>query len=411
MSQPATTPTDSPLTSQQAVTPTNSVTKLLRTTATSDSSVKSPGESQTSMNLTTTASSSAGETTSISSSSSSSSDPVTYSSNSSTISTGVLAGAIVASFVGSAVLAFVIAYLCLRSRVVGTTSADKRRRSGHRSHTSRRTSEYAPAAGFNEKDAAVDTSHAWEKYLPSSLDDRTVGLKVKGLYDQIQLHVENFYVNTPRPIIQVIAASIKKMHTPYLEPLACSMSDSSLAPQPIIKHCLAYMITQGLSSEAAPEVCLVPRELAAVLRTRQIPADMSHNPQATRQILSKWRVLTAHLRPGSIADPEHANELHETISMMVDRFSTTFLPFESKKGNIGAGRQHLTELLRSAAEVAYMLFSQPSTFEFRWKQASVKKGTAKAAVVVVPKFTKTADEDGNELEQAQTLVSMVLESL
>ncbi|KAK5000125.1 hypothetical protein LTR66_000950 [Elasticomyces elasticus] len=404
MAQLPTTTTDSPPSSQQAVTTTPTVTK----------SGKSPVESQTMTVSSTTASGSASETTSISSSSSSSSFVTSQSgpsSNSPGISTGVLAGAIVASFVGSAVLAFVIAYLCLRSRVVGTTSADKRRRSGHRSHTSRRTSEYAPAAGFNEKDAAVDTSHAWEKYLPSSLDDRTVGLKVKGLYDQIQLHVENFYVNTPRPIIQVIAASIKKMHTPYLEPLACSMSDSSLAPQPIIKHCLAYMITQGLSSEAAPEVCLVPRELAAVLRTRQIPADMSHNPQATRQILSKWRVLTAHLRPGSIADPEHANELHESISMMVDRFSTTFLPFESEKGNIGVGRQHLTELLRSAAEVAYMLFSQPSTFEFRWKQASVKKGTAKAAVVVVPKFTKTADEDGNELEQAQTLVSMVLESL
>ncbi|KAK4982640.1 hypothetical protein LTR50_007652 [Elasticomyces elasticus] len=400
----STTTTDSPPSSQQGVTPIPSVTK----------SFKSSVESQTMTVSSTTASGSASETTSISSSSSSSNFVTPQSgpsSNSPGISTGVLAGAIVASFVGSAVLAFVIAYLCLRSRVVGTTSADKRRRSGHRSHSSTRTSEYASAAGFNDKDAAVDTSHAWEKYLPSSLDDRTVGLKVKGLYDQIQLHVENFYVNTPRPIIQVIAASIKKMHTPYLEPLASSMSDPSLAPQPIIKHCLSYMITQALSSEAAPEVCLVPRELAAVLRTRQIPADVSQNPQATRQILSKWRVLTAYLRPGSIADPEHANELHESISMMVDRFSTTFLPFESKKGNTGVGRQHLTELLRSAAEVAYMLFSQPSTFEFRWKQASVKKGTAKAAVVVVPKFTKTADEDGNELEQAQTLVAMVLESL
>ncbi|TKA59261.1 hypothetical protein B0A55_11141, partial [Friedmanniomyces simplex] len=98
---------------------------------------------------------------------------------------GVLAGGIVGAFLAAA-----ITFLCMRR------SGSKREPEPVMDRRARR---HSRSAGVNnghardEKLPILVDIHAWERYLPQGLDDRTVQTAVKTLFDQIQLHVENFY--------------------------------------------------------------------------------------------------------------------------------------------------------------------------------------------------------------------------
>lgn len=129
--------------------------------------------------------------------------------------------------------------------------------------------------------------------------------------------------------------------------------------------------------------------------------------------MSKWRVLTAYLRPDLTSEPDVLRERDVKIASMADRFATAFSSFEYEKRDPDAARTHLINLLRSAADVAYTLFTQPSTFEFRWRQQMKRKEVAAArpSVAVVPELRKVADEHGLELAKGQILFEMVREQL
>lgn len=117
--------------------------------------------------------------------------------------------------------------------------------------------------------------YAWERHLPQSLDDRVVSGRVKALFDQAQLHVENFYVSDRRPDLQGMERSIADVETPYLTSAFLSEVGTSISPLPCIKHCLSYMIAQAVLGDAA----LLPAALSDVIVVRKTAEDSSPNSQ------------------------------------------------------------------------------------------------------------------------------------
>lgn len=64
--------------------------------------------------------------------------------------------------------------------------------------------------------------------------------------------------------------------------------------------------------------------------------------------------------------------------------------------------------MRSAAEVGIVVFSQPATYEYQWKDDDAGSGNGRASrgnnVVVLPAFVKVTDDIGNKLERPYVVV-------
>lgn len=269
--------------------------------------------------------------------------------------------------------------------------------------------------------------HAWEQYLPQSLDDRTVQGSVKTLFDQVQLHVENFYGIRDVKITAEVANNLSKLQTPHLPDSVAAVMSSAKTPLPVIKHCLAYMVAQSIGVGIDSTTTLLPPAYASIASGFHLPdtedpnavgtynlwresTALANDTIAQRQAFSKWKELTAYFTPEPFANPEDAANRDKAISSMVETFADAFFLWDSQPRDEAQARQHLTELLKNAANVAVMLFAQPSTFEFRWQQEA-QDGTRKRSLVVVPAFVKVADERGHLLGRSQGLTQAVVERL
>jgi len=167
----------------------------------------------------------------------------------SSISSAALAGGIVGAALGTALLVFLLTSLfCLKRMRDHNRSSQRRSRSGR--------SDFA--SSLEKPISAAVSSCSWEKYLPQPIEDQNISRTVKTLFDELQLHVENFYSRstTPLSVEAVNKLSVMKSHlddVPITQLLA--EAESSL---PIIKHCLSYMVTSSIDFSAAPDLSLLP---------------------------------------------------------------------------------------------------------------------------------------------------------
>lgn len=78
--------------------------------------------------------------------------------------------------------------------------------------------------------------------LPQQADDATIQSRFSTLFDQIELHAENFYKDASPMIPPQTEAALSRYDTPYLGgPLAARLEESPRATT-ILKHVLAYEI-------------------------------------------------------------------------------------------------------------------------------------------------------------------------
>ena len=120
------------------------------------------------------------------------------------------------------------------------------------------------------------------------------------------------------------------------------------------------------------------------------------------QCLSRWRVLTAYLRPDLSSDPTYSAELDRKVSNSVKKFLHAFEPWMKTMYKDQERARGLTVILKEAAGLGTFLFSQPSELQFQWPPTN-ELGTGRIAVT--PALVKLTDESGRKLAQAQVLVS------
>ncbi len=122
--------------------------------------------------------------------------------------------------------------------------------------------------------------------------------------------------------------------------------------------------------------------------------------------MSRWRVLTAYLRPTPSQDPVYIAHRDHQIREDVGAFSRAFAPWTNLKHEDKVRNQSLSAILRSAAELGIFIFSQPSDLRFYWpKQSEVGANR----VVVSPSLIKVTDERGQALAESQVMLKAVIE--
>lgn len=107
--------------------------------------------------------------------------------------------------------------------------------------------------------------------LPQQADDATVQSRFSTLYDQIELHAENFYKDASPMIPPAIEGALSRYDTPLLgAPLAARLEESPRTTT-ILKHVLSYEITTTIVDPTSGDGrrSLLPTPLLALLQEVQ----------------------------------------------------------------------------------------------------------------------------------------------
>lgn len=121
--------------------------------------------------------------------------------------------------------------------------------------------------------------------------------------------------------------------------------------------------------------------------------------------MSRWRVMTAYLRPDPTKDAAYIAQRNRQISDTARSFARAFAPWKSTGYKDEERARSLSAILEDAANLGIFLFSQPSTLKFHWPTSS-EVGPGK--MVVSPALVKTTDEKGEALVEAQVIVDKVV---
>lgn len=121
--------------------------------------------------------------------------------------------------------------------------------------------------------------------------------------------------------------------------------------------------------------------------------------------MSRWRVMTAYLRPDPTKDAAYIVQRDRQVSDTVHSFAKAFAPWKSTGYKDEERARSLSAILEDAADLGIFLFSQPSTLEFHWPPASE---VGPGRVAVSPALVKTSDEKGHDLVEAQVMVNKVV---
>lgn len=273
--------------------PNNGSSTSVTTTSTSESESKS-GEAQSTQSTsssslipskTTTPASSgsiAGSATAKPSASSSH-----KSSSSGQISTGALAGGIVGAFVGGCLLAFLVAFLFFRKR-------RQREAPVHPTQNSHSTSDAATkgaAAVFGKNlypsTVSYSTNDAFDApaafaatsfkipSIPPPADDQTVSTKIESLFDQISLHIDNYYVRLDESssIASVKVDAIGQYDSSLLPRSLFSFLSNSKTQRAALTHALAYLLLEAIRPESGSGSLLPPFFRWAPSTTRLAPSE------------------------------------------------------------------------------------------------------------------------------------------
>lgn len=121
--------------------------------------------------------------------------------------------------------------------------------------------------------------------------------------------------------------------------------------------------------------------------------------------MSRWREMTAYLRPDPTKDAAYIAQRDKQINDTVQSFARAFAPWKSTGYKDEERARSLSAILEDAANLGIFLFSQPSTLEFYWPSSSE---VGVGSIVVSPALLKTTDEKGQDLVEAQVMVNNVV---
>ena len=121
--------------------------------------------------------------------------------------------------------------------------------------------------------------------------------------------------------------------------------------------------------------------------------------------MSRWRVMTAYLRPDPATDAAYIAQRDKQVSNTVQSFGKAFAPWKNTGYKDEERARSLSAILEDAANLGIFLFSQPSTLNFHWPSSSE---VGPGRIVVSPALVKTTDEKGQTLVEAQVMVKKVV---
>ncbi|KAL6719768.1 hypothetical protein ACLMJK_001689 [Lecanora helva] len=346
------------------------------------------------------------------------------------LSGGTTAGIVVASAIGLALISSLVTFLLLRHRYKRDRQYPQGSQNGGEFEPSKPLERNAQKAGPELKVPLIsETLKKNEGYLPEPADDVTIQKKARTIFDQIEVHVENFYHTTARYDPRQNDSSMAKFESPSLNGSLSNLLLQRTDGMSLLKQSFVFSITSRLSLKGDPNTTLLPPEFmltpntlnseARVHSTKPGKPSTSHfHPRSqisgtnqrkeTTQAFSRWRVLTAYLWPSFSQSSEYVSRRDHRISECVHAHSQAFAPWRNLKYRDEEQAQSLSEILKSAADFGIWIFSQPSDIRFQWPP---KDKVEPSSVALTPVLIKKTDEWGRALSRDQIMLEAVIKRL
>jgi hypothetical protein len=101
-----------------------------------------------------------------------------------------------------------------------------------------------------------------DSYLPQSADDQTVQTRASTLFEQMELHVDNYYHNVQAAVSKGQAAALSHFSSPYLPGDLISLLSHSRSRIPSIKHCFTRKMLSSTSPNGEMGPSFLPQQFA-----------------------------------------------------------------------------------------------------------------------------------------------------
>ncbi|KAL2037110.1 hypothetical protein N7G274_010106 [Stereocaulon virgatum] len=320
------------------------------------------------------------------------------------LANGTVAGIVIGIALGLALVTFLATFMCMRRRSGSATKGK-----GGALDTDGVGQRYQDSESKGPSVTETPSGLAsFDSFLPQSADDKTVHTHVKTMLDQIELHVENFYQNASSSSTRLADAELAIFNSPYLPNSLATLLPQTNNQVPLIKHALAYIATSCISTNASPDWSLLPKDFVLLPSTiRAANSTRSTKPEFSKS-MSRWRVLTAYLRPNPSDDTSYIAQRDHHINEMVRKFSTAFAPWQKSKYKDEDRKRSLSAILKDAAGLGIWMFSQPSDLQFQWSKSS-ELGSNMLAVA--PALVKLTDERGQSLREPQVVIRLATQNV
>jgi hypothetical protein len=88
----------------------------------------------------------------------------------------------------------------------------------------------------------------------------------EALFNDIDLHVENYYRNAEISISSGLRTELMKVHSRYLPDSVVSLLSRTKTSKLLIKHCLAYLIVSRITADSDAPASFLPEDFVALPR-------------------------------------------------------------------------------------------------------------------------------------------------
>jgi hypothetical protein len=175
-----------------------------------------------------------------------------------------IAGVAVACIIGGAAIAGILVWLIMSRRQKKRSSGYGGGFAGERHRPSRTSNEKAlPNAPLLGGDAVGN----WMKHLDQPESDNTIMRSVKGLFDHIEVHVENFYRDAQIPITHKLQEELMAVESSReLPEEIAGLLPMTERPTMLIKHCLTHSIVEHITFESDVPDSFLPTDFTALPR-------------------------------------------------------------------------------------------------------------------------------------------------
>ncbi|KAF2279925.1 uncharacterized protein EI97DRAFT_369567 [Westerdykella ornata] len=248
-----------------------------------------------------------------------------------------------------------------------------------------------------------------DNILPQPLEDKAITAGMSGLGLAIKNHVQSFY-QTGRVspgLLDLEELQALGSDAPISTGTLSTLLSNSGTREVALRFCTAWVVVSRMQLSSEFEKTLLPREFAQCFQAMAIGNRTSH---AQALLFARWRALSAELaqttyvrNPFSQSDPRHLN-----VEKTIHALDGILLPYKDSRMDNAQRLQNLREILRRAANFAFTLFSQPSTWDFDWQE---QHGVLSGSLCIFPALVQVTDELGEPIKPPRVFTEAIVRRL
>jgi len=237
-----------------------------------------------------------------------------------------------------------------------------------------------------------------DRLLPQPAEDAAIIGALSKIRDGIKNHAQNYYHNAPVRHDAVDEARLVELANTTVMPTS-AIRNLLLNPAtrvPTIRLFLGHLILSRCTGRIDGQLSFLPSEISNLAA---YPTDTDGKPASQAALFSKWKAIS-----GTLLQQKYGHQLDEndprsgSIAQALAAAEPVLHPFINPSTDMNARRRNLEGIMRRAAQFAFLLFSQPGSFQFEYTRTGQPDG-----LLVFPALLQTTNDEAEPITPPRVL--------